>query len=116
MSETDNELLFEPKPDPALEALLDAAIEADFAARPIIPTEPAAARRLKPATSEAVRTAAGHEPAQPQGQAPETTVAVPVNLETLNLAIEQTGVEDPAQLVEFALRRLTDHAPSNDWA
>ena len=48
---------------------------------------------------------------------PEKSVAsVPVDCDTLRLAMERTGLEDPAQVVAFALRLLTQADPSAEIA
>ena len=108
MSETEVQSHFDPQPDPALEALLDAAIEADFAARPVIPAEPASERHSKPGTGQEVRTSL----TEPENPAVEATVSVLVNREMLQRAMDLTGVDNAAQLVEFALHLLADPDPS----
>ena len=45
-----------------------------------------------------------------------STAYVPVNLDTLKLATQRTGINDAAELVEFALRLLTSADPSADFA
>ena len=112
MAETEVQSLFDPQPDPALEALLDAAIEADFAARPVIPAESMGERHLKPAMGEEERASL----TETENPAVEATIAVLVNQETLQRAMDVTGVENPTQLVEFALHLLADSDPSSDIA
>lgn len=41
---------------------------------------------------------------------------VAVDPETLKLATERTGINDPVELVKFALRLLVDADPSADFA
>lgn len=43
-------------------------------------------------------------------------VSVLADRDTLKLAMERTGIEDPAKLVDFSLRLLTEPDPSAEFA
>jgi hypothetical protein len=45
-----------------------------------------------------------------------TTASVPVDRDTLKRAVERTGIADPTELVDFALRLLSEADPSADFA